>query len=508
MGHSLPAQVDRLRAYANKHNFEIAQEFVYSETAGPKIRKKFDGILSYLRRNPTIQILLCMNVDRLTRNFRDQVQVDEMRKTGKLEIHFVQEGFVLNSNSSGTELFVWETKVFIAKQYINRLSDDAKRSIQHKLHNGEWIARAPLGYLNVRSEKGRAGVVLDPDRACIIRRLFEEYSKGLYSLTELLLMADSWNLKTRAGQKLKLSTLHTLLQNPFYYGEMIIKGEVHQHQYLPIISRELFEQCKMVRLGKTVHRIPSTPDKHFIFRGLITCAVTGQTVVTDIKKGKYKYLICADPENPKKKKWVPEKDIIEQVQKAIKQIYIPDEIVPQLLDGMRSMFESQKAQQNQTTGELKRQITIVQGKLDKLTDLLLDDAITTEEHTAKRNALIREREELRHRLNTYEQSNDLFHESLESIIAVCNRAPKLFISSSDTIKREITNFVLSNLKLNGTTLCYSYRKLFEPFVKHPKIPLGDPCSIQLELLCSTIMEDAKFRSAVCSLLVPQVFKQP
>lgn len=174
-GHSLAAQTERLRAYAEKNGFEIVREFSFSESAGQKIRKKFEDVLGYLKAHKDVNTLLCMNVDRVTRNFRDAVDLDEMRKKEGLAIHFVQDGFVLDAEASGSAMFMWEAKVFIAKQYINRLMDDAKRSMQHKVQNGEWIAKAPIGYRNVTdTATGKQTVVLDEDRAFLVRRIFQE----------------------------------------------------------------------------------------------------------------------------------------------------------------------------------------------------------------------------------------------------------------------------------------------------------------------------------------------
>ncbi len=89
-------------------------------------------------------VLLCQNVDRVTRNFRDAVDLDDMRINNGLEIHFVQDGFILSSKAGGGEMFMWEAKVFLAKQYINRLTDDAVRSTNHKIEHEEWVSKAPL----------------------------------------------------------------------------------------------------------------------------------------------------------------------------------------------------------------------------------------------------------------------------------------------------------------------------------------------------------------------------
>ena len=100
-GHSLPAQLRRLQEYAGKKGFEIVETFSFSESAGDKIRKKFEEVMRYIKTHNDVKVLLCENVDRATRNFRDAVDLDEMRKNEELEIHFVQDGFFIFLFCSG-----------------------------------------------------------------------------------------------------------------------------------------------------------------------------------------------------------------------------------------------------------------------------------------------------------------------------------------------------------------------------------------------------------------------
>ncbi len=178
-GHSLPAQIEKLRGYANDNGFKVIKEFSFQETGGlKKQRRKFQEMISYLKRHDpeNMPVLLCMNVDRVTRNFKDAVEIDDLRQAG-LNVHFVQDGFLITPQSTGNDLFNWEAKVFIAKQYLNRVRDDAVRSREYKIKKGEWTHRAPIGYLNARDTNGKTTVILDPDRAPLVRRLFIEYAK-------------------------------------------------------------------------------------------------------------------------------------------------------------------------------------------------------------------------------------------------------------------------------------------------------------------------------------------
>ena len=47
------------------------------------------------------------------------------------------------------------------------------------------IGTAPIEYLNIRDQRGRRQVVVDSDRALLLRRIFQEYSTGQYTLGEI-----------------------------------------------------------------------------------------------------------------------------------------------------------------------------------------------------------------------------------------------------------------------------------------------------------------------------------
>ena len=58
-----------------------------------------------------------------------------------------------------------------------------------KAKSGGTPYRAPLGYLNVQERvegKTASRVVLDPDRADLVREAFELYATGDFTLRELL----------------------------------------------------------------------------------------------------------------------------------------------------------------------------------------------------------------------------------------------------------------------------------------------------------------------------------
>ena len=82
-----------------------------------------------------------------------------------------------------------------------------------KVKEGEYIGKAPIGYLNVRDKRGKADVIIDTEKAHIVRQLFEMYSTDDYS------MAEARSLITEAGLRSKKNYQKNILQNKDFLSE-------------------------------------------------------------------------------------------------------------------------------------------------------------------------------------------------------------------------------------------------------------------------------------------------
>ena len=91
-GFSIPAQLKLLKEYAATNGFTVVQEYVDVETAKQTGRAPFGEMVAYLKAHPSIRVMLVEKTDRLYRNLKDWVTVDEL----DVEMHFLKEGVVLS----------------------------------------------------------------------------------------------------------------------------------------------------------------------------------------------------------------------------------------------------------------------------------------------------------------------------------------------------------------------------------------------------------------------------
>jgi site-specific DNA recombinase len=114
-GFSIPAQCSLLRHYAASRSIVIVAEFVDAESSKAGDGDGFTRMVQFLRKHPACRTILVEKTDRLYRNQKDLVTIDEL----DVEIHFVKENVTISSSSRSSEKFMHGLKVLMAKNYVD-----------------------------------------------------------------------------------------------------------------------------------------------------------------------------------------------------------------------------------------------------------------------------------------------------------------------------------------------------------------------------------------------------
>lgn len=255
-GLSLQAQDKRTAEYCAKRNLTVIKKFEIIESSTIGDREQYQSVIKFIEdQNETIALIVD-KVDRLQRSFKESVILDEMRRAGKVELHFYGEGLVITKDSQTRDIMMWDFAVMGAKSYVLTLSENVKRSVDYKLKSGEWIGKAPIGYLNAKDEFDKRTVILDKVRAPFIKKAFELYSTGEYSFEKLAeYFSDKLVNNNKSLKPLSPSQFHLVIKNPFYAGRMLVKGKLYPHKYERLISESLFEKCQQVRTGNVKKKL-------------------------------------------------------------------------------------------------------------------------------------------------------------------------------------------------------------------------------------------------------------
>jgi site-specific DNA recombinase len=108
-GFSIPAQLKLLKEYAAANGFAVAQEYVDVETAKQTGRAAFGEMVAYLKAHPLVRLMLVEKTDRLYRNLKDWVTVDDLdveqgRRRAVARIALVGKVHARHQGADGKEL--------------------------------------------------------------------------------------------------------------------------------------------------------------------------------------------------------------------------------------------------------------------------------------------------------------------------------------------------------------------------------------------------------------------
>ena len=164
-GYSLSSQEKLLCNYARDKDFSIIKKFSVPESAsGKQERKLFNELLQYLNSNPQITVVLCEKVDRISRNFKDGVKLDDwLTENEERQIHFVKQNLVIHKNAKSNEKFMWDIFLAMARQYSNNLSEETKKGLDEKAAQGWYPGSKKRGYKTV-GDIGHKFWVIDEDK--------------------------------------------------------------------------------------------------------------------------------------------------------------------------------------------------------------------------------------------------------------------------------------------------------------------------------------------------------
>ena len=453
---ALPAQVYRLKDYAEKKDFE-SELVQLSESAYKGDRNKFRAIVHKIENSEGLCAVVFDKIDRYTRDSTsDQVKIlRNLCKLGKIELHFPSESLIIHQNSPATDLMRLGLGEVLSQYYSDAISDNVKRRFEQMLRDGMWIGRAPFGYKNTVKPDGRKWVEIDAYRAEAVRSMFEWYATGNSSLRLI-----RKKLRADFAFELSVSQLDKLLKNPFYYGEMLIKGKTYPHKYDTVISLELYKQAEAVREGYKIqpHRWGGIS---FAYRGLIKCAECGCRITFENKKGKYVYGHCTQYRGKHGAGYVEESEFTKQLMDVFMTIQVPEVAFEQVSAALRATQEDKKKLRAQTLGMLDAEIEKYQKRMDKVYEDSLDDEIPEELYKRKFEEYRNAQKRLQDKRVNVEQIEDDYFATVSHLLSLARHAPKLFEKANHEQKRALLNLILSNLELSGKQLRWELKKPFD-----------------------------------------------
>jgi site-specific DNA recombinase len=327
---SIEQQLDRLRAHAAAHGWDLVQEHVFRDDgySGASLRRPGLDRLRDAAAGARLDRILITAPDRLARNYVHQVLlVEELQGHGAV-VEFLDRPM---SHDPHDQLLL-QIRGAVAEYERTLITERMRRGRLRKLQAGVLLpwTRPPYGY-RVDPERPRdpAGVRLDEAEAAVVRDLFACFVDegvtvcGLARRLRQLGIASPWGLDSWC-----LSAVRGVLTNPVYFGQVFGnrlqarpierrrsalrpagRGGSSRRLTDPaewiavatvpaIIDRELFEraQARLVynrRMAQRNNRV-----HQYLLRGLVSCGRCQRACAGRHVPRGYDYYVCRSTPQP------------------------------------------------------------------------------------------------------------------------------------------------------------------------------------------------------------------
>ena len=283
-GYSIDAQLRLTRERAEASGWNVAREFVVTESAKRgAARTIFKQMFAWVKANAKrekITAILSHKLDRICRNMRDAVRLQELEDVCGVRLTFVENQF--GPGAAGA--FSFNVMAAVAQYYSDNLRSEVIKGLDEKVRQGWPTGHAPFGYINVKDKD--EPVQPHPERSKTLVRIFDLYSSGGHTFKSLAdQLAREGHIFRTSQPRFHRTALSHILKNRFYIGELHRNGQVFEGRYQRLIDRATFDACQDILCGR--NRRTGSPDLP-LSGGLFRCAFCGQSITGERIRRKLK----------------------------------------------------------------------------------------------------------------------------------------------------------------------------------------------------------------------------
>ena len=209
-----------------------------------------------------IDVVLVYKLDRLTRTLLDFVRLSDFLSRHDVALVSITQNF---DTSDSLGRLVLNVLLTFAQFEREILSDRMKDKIRVLKQMGRWVGGSPpLGYDIVRGrlvENCREGEA--------VRTIFSSYfqlknTEAVHRLVEETgFRRKVWKARAgtaHGGGPITLSSLHHILRNPIYVGQIRHCGMVYDGIHKPLMERSLFDEVQKILALHSTHRPRVLPN--------------------------------------------------------------------------------------------------------------------------------------------------------------------------------------------------------------------------------------------------------
>ena len=461
-GFSIPAQREANKRKALSMGAIVGKEFVdRGASAKSADRPELQKMLEYVKENADrVDYVIVHKVDRLARNRGDDIDI--MRTLRECGVQLVSASESIDDMPAG--MLLHGIMSSIAEFYSQNLATEVKKGMNEKVKNGGTAGRAPLGHVNIRriDDKGREErtVVLDEERAPLIKLAFDEFATGNWAVSDLADYLAACGLTTRATPKIPSApmdkkALNHLLKNPYYKGVVSYKGVEHVGSHQALTDTSTWQKVQDV-LASHINGERTREHPHFL-KGSLYCRNCGsRMIITYAKSGsgvRYPYFVCAGRHSKRAKDCKQKAVLIDVVEKQVQQIYDRYSLPPQIRTFLEDwLSKNLKIEQTKYVAELdslRREKDKLERKSRKLLEAHYNDAISLDLLKSEQQKIAKQLSIIESQIKAQDSAITSTTDRLKDALDLLEDCGALYQLAGDRIKKLLNQAIFAKLWVGG-----------------------------------------------------------
>ena len=275
-GFSPGAQREAIRKFAEENGLALVGEYCdfHSGWKRADARPDFQVLMSDAAER-RFDCVLVYHTSRFARNQVEARRYKQMLRE-RLGIKVISVTQPMGDDHSDPSAFLAESIHEMFDEYYSvSLSFWTRTGLREKARQGHLVGALPWGYARDPETKL---AVSDPERAPLVRELFERYAGGQETDRSLAAWLNAKGARSAKGRPFTRDTVRELLLNSTYcgyVGGLRSKDRSIRGLHEPIVSEELFDRVQEVRTWRARVVKPGPPSDDYLLRKLLYCERCG-----------------------------------------------------------------------------------------------------------------------------------------------------------------------------------------------------------------------------------------
>ena len=246
-----------------------------------------------------------------------------------------------------------------------------------------------------------------------------------------------------------------------------------------MIAKKLFDKIQQALKDNGKPRKKKT-KKEFLFLNFARCGECGYCITADrkIKKSgsEYVYYFCTRKskiQNCSQNRFLREEKLAEQVKENVQKVSLPDVWRQRYLAKLKEWENENRQTSDLFAQNLKKEISAIKTKLERLTDAYLAEALELAEYQQTKNALMAEKKTKEEKLSDFERKGNHWLELTRNWILEANQAKNLALQEDFSEMKNLLKKIGLNRQISQQKLLIDFKKPFDFLAKLPAEARGE-----------------------------------